>query len=447
MQTNNLNKRDVQGRVKSVFKKVKPKKPKKAKKAAKTRSTGAGFIPKKKPKNTLKSKLEAKIRKECKPAKKTKTVEVILTSPASESFRCKMAANSLDIDVKKKLTHHLKIQNVDLEGHFNIGLILGASGSGKTTFAQKAFGSLFPDLFDSLVKPDLPIIDQFPTDLSYEDCANLLTGVGLNSVPCWIRPAKTLSNGQKSRAEAALILADGNDRIHLIDEWTSVVDRTVAKVMSHCVQKRIRKFDRSLVLLSCHYDVVDWLDPDWIIDCNEEKFTDRRLLRPEQRKRRETLAFTVREIDSSTWKNYSKYHYLTERLPGGRSYFYGIFHGKNQIGFKCFTNYCPIRPGTVPIFHSNRVVVHPDYGGMGLGIHLINASSKLFLEKLKNKVSIHAAFSSTPIYRAMSKDKNWKFKTLKYKIGKAHNGGQMLGRQGGGVRTNVKLFSFEYRPV
>ena len=58
--------------------------------------------------------------------------------------------------------------------------------------------------------------------------------MGLSQVPCWVRPAFTLSNGQQARAKIALTLADNKD-LAVIDEWTSVVDRTVAKVMSHAV--------------------------------------------------------------------------------------------------------------------------------------------------------------------------------------------------------------------
>ena len=194
MQADRLSKKHSKAVKKALSKKAAKKKAPKKKKAAKKTQ------PKK---NTVSKKLVKKVRKVCKPSEKTQTVEVHLESPASDSFRCQMAANSLDIDVKKKLSHHLKIENVDLEGEFNIGLVIGASGSGKTTLATKLFGT---DVFTSKVDPTTPIIDQFPEGMEYDDCANILSGIGLSSVPCWIRPVSTLSNGQKSRAEAALVL-------------------------------------------------------------------------------------------------------------------------------------------------------------------------------------------------------------------------------------------------
>jgi ABC-type multidrug transport system ATPase subunit len=171
-----------------------------------------------------------------------------------DSYRVKRAANSLDIDVEKKSTHKFAVK-ADIDTDYSIGLIVGASGSGKTTFANHVFGQ---DCFKEYLDKSKPVIEQFPKEMGYDDCAKLLSGVGLTSVPCWIRPAHTLSNGQRSRAEAALALCNSSDSVPVvIDEWTSVVDRTVAKVMSHCVQKHARKQKKRIILLSCHYDVIE----------------------------------------------------------------------------------------------------------------------------------------------------------------------------------------------
>tara|TARA_B100000686_G_C16551003_1_gene842530 strand:- start:54 stop:752 length:699 start_codon:yes stop_codon:yes gene_type:complete len=200
-----------------------------------------------------------------------KTYSLKLECPVSDSFRCQKAANALDIDVKKKSVHNFSVK-ADLDSPFHVGLIVGASGSGKTTLCKSIFGE---DCFSEYLNLEDPIIEQFPEDWTYEQCAKILTGVGLTAVPCWIRPAGTLSNGQRSRAEAALAISQTENQI-VIDEWTSVVDRTVAKVMSHSLQKAARREDRSVILCACHYDIEEWLNPDWIIDCNKQTFEDRR---------------------------------------------------------------------------------------------------------------------------------------------------------------------------
>lgn len=197
-----------------------------------------------------------------------KNISIELKSEVFKNFRCKLACDALDIDAEKKSVHKLQIDNVAIPEQWNVALVYGASGSGKTTMITSLFG---PDIFKAPLDNEQPIINQFPKEYTYEQCAALLTGIGLNSVPCWVRPVKTLSNGQRARAEAALLMTLSDDVI-FIDEWTSVVDRTVAKAMSHCIQKFARKYNKKIVLLSCHYDVLEWLIPDWMIDCNEQKF-------------------------------------------------------------------------------------------------------------------------------------------------------------------------------
>ena len=361
------------------------------------------------------------------------TYHVKLESPVATSYRCKRAADSLDIDVKKKSIHELKIEaNLDLE--YSIGLILGASGSGKTTLAKKIFGE---NCFETILDQKKPIIEQFPKEFYYETCAALLSGVGLTSVPCWIRPVYTLSNGQKARAEAALLMC--NENFVVIDEWTSVVDRTVAKVMSHCVQKHARRIQKKIVLLSCHYDVVEWLNPDWIIDCNKSEFIDRRSLRPEERERKEKLEFEVRKIRRESWKYFSKYHYLSDKLAGGHNEFFGLFHDVNQIGFLAFSNYVPwSNKKNKKIMHFNRLVIHPDYAGIGLGIYFVNAAAKIMSENFK----VMGKFSSTPVFKSLKKDKQWRLIDVKRQIGKMSKGGYMM--RNNGFRENIKTYSFEF---
>lgn len=359
---------------------------------------------------------------------------VMLESSISKSYRCKRAADSLDIDVEKKSIHQLSVQ-ADIENPYNIGLIIGASGSGKTTLARQIFGD---DCFKIVLNDTKPIIDQFPVSYDYETCAKILSGVGLTQVPCWIRPVYTLSNGQKARAEAALLMCKNG--LSVIDEWTSVVDRTVAKVMSHCIQKHARAEQKRIVLLSCHYDVVDWLNPDWIIDCNKQEYIDRRLLWREHQ-RTERLQFELRETDKNTWRYFSRYHYLSEKLPGGHVKFFGLFHGQDQIGFICYANYVPHRKSQrnqKMIMHANRIVIHPDYAGIGLGIEMTNESAKYLSKWYK----IMCKFSSVPIYKSMIKSPSWKIINVKRQIGSMNVGGNMLRRSG--FRENIKTYSFEF---
>lgn len=372
------------------------------------------------------------------------TYHVRLESPVFQTFRCVRAANSLDIDSTKKSIHELTI-TADLANPFNIGLVVGSSGSGKTTLAKEIFGQ---DCFNIEIDSSKAIIDLLPENLSYEECATLLIGIGLTSVPTWIRPVYTLSNGQRARAEAALLMARAGDKISAIDEWTSVVDRTVAKAMSHCVQKFARKNNKRIVLNSCHYDIIEWLDPDWVIDCNEQKFIDRRGLTPEERKKKSVLQFDIRECNSNSWGFFSKYHYLNSGMVRGRTFCYGLYSGVNQVGFMCFSNYVPRKKGNPYTYHSNRVVIHPDYAGLGLGLKFVNECCKIFKKKEPHS-NIYAKFSSVPMLKARLKDaKHWRLMKKETQVGAVKNYGLMgrtkRGNAAASFRENVTFYVFRW---
>jgi len=362
------------------------------------------------------------------------TYSVRLESPVATSFRCTMAANSLDIDQAAKSRHEVTI-NADLKSEWKVGLIVGASGSGKTTLAKVIFGD---DCFDFDVDESKPVIDQFPDSWSYEQCQNALNGIGLSQVTCWIRPMHTLSNGQKARAVAALQMSR-NEKF-VIDEWTSVVDRTVAKAMSFCLQKHARASERQIVAVSCHYDVLEWINPDWVIDCNKNEYIDRRLLQ-QNFQRAEKIKFDVRPIGRESWGYFSKYHYLSDKLPGGLIKLYGLFLDDDQIGFQCFANYTPKRPGEKKFkMHSNRTVIHPDYVGLGLGMKLIETSSRIMKD---DGFDVWAKFSSVPVARAFEKSKNWKLSRVERFTRPAGDGMQRKT----GMRSAVKWYSYHYEPT
>ena len=249
-----------------------------------------------------------------------------------------------------------------------------------------------------------------------------------------------MSNGQKARAHSALLMTL-NEKVIVIDEWTSVVDRTVAKAMSHCIQKYAKKKNKKIILCTCHYDIIDWINPEWLIDCNEQTFK----LRENEDfffKRRDKLKFDIKPIGRKSWKYFSKYHYLSENLPGGDLILFGLFCDNKQIGFQCFANYTPHRKGTKKIYHSNRTVIHPDYNGLGLGIMLINKTSE-FLIKSRKFIKIMAKFSSVPIYKSMIKQKEWVYLKSMRMMKEMPMSGNMHRREGYREK-GVKTYHFQY---
>ena len=147
---------------------------------------------------------------------------------------------------------------------WNIGLIWGNSGSGKSQILNK-LGKINDVIFNN----DISLVSNFDW-LEPKDACFLLSSMGLSSVPTWLRPFNKLSNGEQYRAKLAYLVGSAKeDEVILIDEYTSVVDRDVAKAMSFALQKYIRKQDKKIILASCHTDIIEWLMPDW--SCSPQK--------------------------------------------------------------------------------------------------------------------------------------------------------------------------------
>ncbi len=155
-----------------------------------------------------------------------------------------------------------KIPN-NLPSKFKLGVIVGSSGSGKSTLL-KQFGLEQIPIWES----NKSIVSHFD---SPDEAINKLGSVGLNSVPSWYKPYFVLSNGEKFRADLARKIKSNV----VIDEFTSVVDRAVAKAASVSLSRYIKNNDlENVVLSTCHRDILEWLEPDWVLDTDTGELLD-----------------------------------------------------------------------------------------------------------------------------------------------------------------------------
>jgi hypothetical protein len=163
--------------------------------------------------------------------------------------------------------------DLPMEGmDWQIGLIVGPSGSGKTSIGKKLFGGgKIVDLYGGW-PDDLPIVEAISPDGDFNSVTGSLANVGLGDVPSWLRPFKALSNGQQFRAGLARLISDAPDEV-IVDEFTSVIDRQIAKIGAMAFGKGWRRNKgKKIVLLACHYDIIEWLQPDWVYDTGIGEF-------------------------------------------------------------------------------------------------------------------------------------------------------------------------------
>lgn len=179
------------------------------------------------------------------------------------SFRVQSLVGQYDLE-SKKIRQFFKGDH-KLPSIWNVGLIVGNSGTGKTSIAKNVFGE-----FNKCEWSKEPIIENFCTSKTMDEITYALGSVGFNSVPYWLKPFHVLSNGEKSRVELARLALEKDFVVY--DEFTSLVDRDVAKSMANSVQKLFRKMSKRLVAVTCHHDILEWLSPDWVYDTDKKEF-------------------------------------------------------------------------------------------------------------------------------------------------------------------------------
>lgn len=179
---------------------------------------------------------------------------------------------------------------------WNIGLIVGPSGCGKSTIARRLFAEALAqqEPLDSW-PADRSILDAFPEALPIKDIVALLSSVGFSSPPAWLRPFQVLSTGQRFRVSLARLLAHCPE-LAVMDEYSSVVDRTVAQVGSAALARTVRQRGQRFVAITCHEDVADWLQPDWVYRPAEDLFQWRCL------RRRPHIPLEVFRCRPAAWK-------------------------------------------------------------------------------------------------------------------------------------------------
>ena len=151
---------------------------------------------------------------------------------------------------------------MDIPENWNIGVITGGSGTGKSTIAKELFKEKVIIGFEYNHKS---VIDDMPNK-DINEIEKMLYSVGLGSVPSWLKPYQVLSTGEKMRVDLVRALLE-NDFI-VYDEFTSTVDRQVAKVLCIALNKTLKEHypEKKFVAVSCHKDFIEYLQPDWVFD-------------------------------------------------------------------------------------------------------------------------------------------------------------------------------------
>jgi GNAT superfamily N-acetyltransferase len=278
-----------------------------------------------------------------------------------------------DVPLSKKAEQTIDFEPPPIEESWNIGCIVGPSGSGKSTIAKHLFGKQYYTAGDW--QPDQAIIDGFG-ELPIKTITSMLTVVGFSSPPSWIKPYSVLSNGEKFRCDLAkaLLQTEAEYRLNdliVFDEYTSVVDRNVAQIASAALAKGIKSgaIPCRFVAVTCHYDILDWLEPDWVLDTATGTVSRRLLQRP-------NIELEIFRCERRLWNMFKTHHYLSSNLVTTCRCYAALWNGK-PVAF------CALIPqqGFERWYRVSRIVTLPDYQGVGIGSKFLDALAELYVQQ------------------------------------------------------------------
>lgn len=293
---------------------------------------------------------------------------------------------------------------MDLPDGPYLGAIVGPSGSGKTSIAReltKQLGGIFvapKDEHGHACEPfpwpaDASLVDGFDDALPINDVLKLLGSVGFSSPPHWCIPYGALSNGEQFRANLARGLAESQISAKPVcfDEFASLVHDVPAKIGSAALSKAVRESSMQVIVDTWRTDVLDWLEPDWVLFVNADGTTEFQTNRSTdngqpttdnsqgkaQRWVRPDVQLEIIRVDRSAWKLFRHAHYLSHEMHRDAQCFVGLIDGIPAVLTAAMQFPHPKRPG----YREHRTVCLPDFQGIGLGNLMSEYIASLFLAK------------------------------------------------------------------
>lgn len=187
--------------------------------------------------------------------------DIVKKTEVKSTFRVEKI--KADFDVSSEHANERFVGTIEYPENWRIGVIVGASGTGKSTIAREIYGE---QSIANYKYTHASVIDDMPNaDIS--TITQMFYAVGFGSVPSWLKPYGVLSTGEKMRVDLARAMLE-KDFI-VFDEFTSVVDRNVARTACIAINKAVHRLNKQFIAVSCHYDILEWLQPDWVFDANE----------------------------------------------------------------------------------------------------------------------------------------------------------------------------------
>ena len=324
-----------------------------------------------------------------------------LVCPVPRSYRTARVAGALDRPDLTEITTAIEFEEPPApDGDWSVGLLVGGSGSGKSTVAQTCYPGA---LYEGYAWDGRPVVDNF-APRPFDALADALAAVGFASQTRWLRPYATLSGGERFRCDLAKALLDAPGPVVFFDEYATPVDRTVAQTASAALRNA---FDRGLfgrvklVAATCRAEVAEWLEPDWTLDLSTGNLARGRLRRPK-------LRLDVWRVQPAVWNAFKDYHYLSGSLNrASRCYAASARPAQGGAPADRLAAFAAVMQseGRADRRRVHRLVVRPEYQGIGIGSAFLDALGELNWRDGK-RLEIVTGFA--PFARRLARSPRWR---------------------------------------
>ena len=302
------------------------------------------------------------------------------TSAVAEAF-------GLGVDEEHRFTvldAELKINPAD------IVYVTGDSGSGKSVLLRaikKDLGNIAVDIADMQVPQDKPLIET--VGQTVEEGLELLAKVGLGDAFLFLRSYDQLSDGQKYRYRLAKLL-ESNKQWWILDEFAATLDRDTAKIVAFNLQKLARQQGKAVLAATTHMDLLEDLHPSVHV---HKRFGKEITIKyfPNEPAEECSVVKEMRVEEGSTkdWRILASFHYRNHRITAPRKIFClkrgdelcGVivycYPPSASFGRRLVLPRMSMRELNEKLSVISRVVVHPKYRTVGLGVKLVKETLAL----------------------------------------------------------------------
>ena len=109
-------------------------------------------------------------------------VDVVVDCPVYNSFRVQQVAGMFDMPLGASCREEFNVELPSTEENWQVGLIVGPSGSGKSSVARKVFAN---ELYAASQWPEKKAVIDCFEGIDVRKVIELFTAVGFSSPPAW----------------------------------------------------------------------------------------------------------------------------------------------------------------------------------------------------------------------------------------------------------------------